>query len=108
MTGWQSWKQSGSQEHAAGEMEVERAMAQNYIAGTSDRLGGKIDSVAGAILGDRQREISGQFIWVVVTYQPPSDRVYRECSTRFGKAETRTEPTLVLPLCFCTILYTHN
>ncbi|KAF8911220.1 hypothetical protein CPB85DRAFT_1434976 [Mucidula mucida] len=46
-TGATSWRQSGSEEHAAGEAEVNAAKAKGYAEGTGDRLTGKKDSVSG-------------------------------------------------------------
>ncbi|EIW58555.1 mismatched base pair and cruciform DNA recognition protein [Trametes versicolor FP-101664 SS1] len=59
LTGAQSWKQSGREEHVEGEAEYDAAQAKNYVEGTVDRVAGKVDTVVGAVTGDRQQEMSG-------------------------------------------------
>ncbi|VDC05926.1 unnamed protein product [Peniophora sp. CBMAI 1063] len=59
LTGAQSWQQSGKEEHAAGETEYNAAQAKGYVEGVGDRVGGKVDSVAGAVKGDQQQQASG-------------------------------------------------
>ena len=62
MTGAQSWKQSGREEHVQGETEYNAAQAKNYVEGAADRIVGKKDAVVGAITGDRQQEMAGKYI----------------------------------------------
>jgi uncharacterized protein YjbJ (UPF0337 family) len=59
-TGLESWSKSGREEHAQGEAEYKAAQAKGYAEGTADRLGGKKDTIVGAITGDRQQEASGK------------------------------------------------
>jgi uncharacterized protein YjbJ (UPF0337 family) len=59
VTGIKSWKDSGNQEHTAGEAEVQAAKSKGYTEGTLDRVGGKKDGVVGAVAGDRQQEAAG-------------------------------------------------
>jgi len=59
VTGVKSWKETGKQQHAAGESEVTAAQAKGYTEGTLDRAGGKKDAVVGSVTGDRQQEVSG-------------------------------------------------
>ncbi|KAJ7085131.1 hypothetical protein B0H15DRAFT_847211 [Mycena belliarum] len=58
-TGATSWQQSGKEEHVAGETEQKAAQAKQYAEGVSDRVGGKIDSVVGAVTGDKAKQASG-------------------------------------------------
>lgn len=61
MTGAKSWTESGKQEHASGETEYNAARAKGYAEGTVDHLGGKKDTVVGAVAGDREQEASGMY-----------------------------------------------
>ena len=73
LTGAQSWQQSGKEEHAAGETEYNAAQAEGYVEGVSDRVGGKFDSVAGAVKGDKQQQASGMRLCSVMLIVCHSD-----------------------------------
>jgi len=59
VTGVQSWKTSGQQRRAEGDVEHKQAQTQGYTEGTKDRLVGKKDQVAGAVTGDSSQEAAG-------------------------------------------------
>ena len=61
VTGARSWTESGKEEHASGEAEYKTAQAKGYAEGLSDRVGGKKDTVVGAVTGDRQQETTGLY-----------------------------------------------
>lgn len=61
MTGNKSWKQSGKEEHVTGETEYKAAQAKKYVGGAADAVGGKKDTVVGAVTGDREQEASGVY-----------------------------------------------
>ena len=58
-TGATSWTQSGKEEHAKGEAEYKAAQAENYVEGATDRAGGYMDSVVGAVTGDKSQQAQG-------------------------------------------------
>ncbi|THV05370.1 mismatched base pair and cruciform DNA recognition protein [Dendrothele bispora CBS 962.96] len=59
LTGVKSWQQSGKEEHAAGEAELNAAKAKGYAEGTKDRAGGYMQNVAGAVTGDKEQQARG-------------------------------------------------
>lgn len=65
MTGSTSWQQAGKEEHAKGEAEYKAAQAQGYAEGTIDRLGGKKDTIVGAISGDKKQQAEGIYSQVL-------------------------------------------
>ena len=61
MTGNPTLRQSGREEHAAGQREVEAAKAKNVAEGVTDRAVGKKDAVVGGLTGDRSQQLAGEF-----------------------------------------------
>ncbi|KAJ7650825.1 hypothetical protein FB45DRAFT_1018201 [Roridomyces roridus] len=59
VTGLQSWQTSGKEEHAQGEAEYKAAQVKGYAEGTVDRASGKMDSVIGAVTGDKTQQTQG-------------------------------------------------
>ncbi|EKM76680.1 hypothetical protein AGABI1DRAFT_44487 [Agaricus bisporus var. burnettii JB137-S8] len=59
VTGMTSWQESGKEEHAAGESEYKAAQAKGYAEGLTDQVGGKKDSILGAVTGDQSKQTSG-------------------------------------------------
>lgn len=60
LTGASSWKQSGQEEHAAGEAEHNAAKAKGFAEGTANRVSGKVDNVIGAVTGNEERQAKGK------------------------------------------------
>lgn len=59
MTGSENLKSSGQQEHLQGQSEYDAARTKGYAQGTGDRIGGKKDSVVGAMTGDKTQQAQG-------------------------------------------------
>lgn len=60
ITSSSSWQQSGKERHARGEDEYGAAQTQGYAEGTLNRLQGKMDTIVGAIKGDKDLQAQGQ------------------------------------------------
>lgn len=58
--GSQSWQQAGKEEHDRAEAEIKAAQAKGYVEGVTDRAGGYKDSVVGAVVGDKSKQIAGK------------------------------------------------
>ncbi|KAF7292701.1 hypothetical protein MIND_01168300 [Mycena indigotica] len=59
LTGSDSLKKDGKQEHAQGEAEVKAAQTKGYVEGMMERVQGTVDSVLGAVKGDKTQQASG-------------------------------------------------
>jgi len=60
VTGLESWKTSGQERRAEGDVEHKEAQSQGYVEGTKDRALGKKDQLAGAVTGDTSQETAGR------------------------------------------------
>ena len=89
MMGVDSWKQSGKEEHAAGEAEINAAKAKGHAEGTFDRLAGKKDTLVGAVTGDRGQEASGTFLSTLNEILTLT--AVRQSSSRQGTDQTRDQ-----------------
>lgn len=62
LTGLQSWKTSGQQRQAEGNVEHKQAQAEGYVEGTKDRALGTFEKAKGIVTGDSSQEVSGGFL----------------------------------------------
>lgn len=59
LTGLDSFKTSGQQRQAEGNVEHKQAQAQGYVEGTKDRAVGTYEKVKGSLTGDTSQELTG-------------------------------------------------
>ncbi|KAL0068103.1 hypothetical protein AAF712_004763 [Marasmius tenuissimus] len=60
MVGAHGMQQRGQEEHARGKAEYDAARTQGLAQGTQNQVGGKKDSVVGAVTGDRTQQAAGK------------------------------------------------
>jgi hypothetical protein len=60
VTGSTNWKESGRNEHTAGESEINVAKTKNWGEGVIDRAVGKKDAVVGSMTSGRSQEVAGE------------------------------------------------
>jgi hypothetical protein len=102
MTGAKSWTESGSQEHASGETEYKAAQAKGYAEGLKDNIGGKKDSVVGAITGDRQQQITGMCSCFTHFAAPITNSV--DPQVTLSRIRDRPSKTLTARLELCSVV----
>ena len=59
LTGLNSWKTSGQERQAEGNVEYKQAQAEGYAEGTKDRAVGTMEKLKGTVTGDTSQEASG-------------------------------------------------
>ena len=75
LTGLDSFKTSGQQRQAEGNVEHKQAQAQGYAEGTKDRAVGTYEKVKGSLTGDTSQELTGGTPFLLI----PTLRSFHPC-----------------------------